>query len=731
MERFELHQPVATVAVPYLRERIEGIPPQPRECPLVSLDPRAYSRVVVGRHRKRPPRRTHFRQVSEAHNRSFELKIPGLDDVYWQDEYSNFYNSITKKGGNLRKPGAKKSRVSPHGFVFCGVQDEAAMSRILRVSDLLRAAKVETEMFLDVIQPEQLPVNGKLVSIDEFKQHIVDVSITGKDVDPLCQGELLTPADVPELVKVLEKTSFFITIRGMQITERIQDLEACKTKEEFQGMVGRAIEFVNYTERQKVLIDPNYQGEFFDPTSEEDIKRYLTECLPKRIARNFAKMHELGLVHYFPHTGNISLVGSIYDLDSVRGEATNCGDKPVEWTDVAKEVHEIAAFRGVISKTIQTHLGADISGTEIGKNFLRAYISEHGFDKDLVKDIGKIADLFPEPDSMKAELFYEYLDRLLGEIGWDFKLPQPIPGLRRIIDPDVRNREMFLQKAQAGTLDLFEVAIYDGTLVLETAEEFRVAYETAFPERITELKSQYGDQFVQRLLDLLLDREIETLKDSLPKEERDALEQIGSQTNALTIRALSKTLNWDQDILNQIPRIADLFEDFTDRDDFIHLEHYLDLVSRKLGWRFQFDIPWRRLVEDFHHQDQTKLQRKVKKFLRRYKGRITHDVIERAFSRESLSRYGGYHFDHDGRFSTFLNLCLYREMDLQYGEEFEEVKREYGDKTHEIIRHMYSYFEFERVQRDYREEGMEQLENDTAARIAYLKESLLAQHGLV
>ncbi len=75
-----------------------------------------------------------------------------------------------------------------------------------------------------------------------------------------------------------------------------------------------------------------------DAFNQEDVSWYTTTYLPKLIAYNLALMHDAGLVHSFPSTGNTTQLGGLVDLDGVRGAPLGLDDEELKVEDYVRDI---------------------------------------------------------------------------------------------------------------------------------------------------------------------------------------------------------------------------------------------------------------------------------------------------------------------------------------------------------------------------------------------------------
>ncbi len=375
-------------------------------------------------------------KTSPIHGRSYEVVFGRTQRILWQDEYGNLFTALNTKGNNLTQPSVRLNGNSPSGYLIYGLQDSYATLRILKASRLLRREEIDTEVVVGLLEPTALPVEGKMITVEEYKQYLLR-TVWEEDAaeDPESSSHRIPRSQLPELAKALFEARFFVSVRGLQINERLEDLERVLGHEDqMRSLFKTAFDFVNKNEELKAKRDKGYKPARFDAESDEDIKSYLTEYLPKRVATNLARMHNLGLVHWFPHIGNISMVGSFYDLDTIRGEALEMGDEPV--TEEIKRRDVRFFFKGDSGGFGADKLLFGLTWNKIidmedsesfFRNFYQAYATERGWMKNPAEYAGEIFLLF---EGFSDPSVRESLDNLMqitfGEDLRQLKSPEEI-----------------------------------------------------------------------------------------------------------------------------------------------------------------------------------------------------------------------------------------------------------------------------------------------------------------
>lgn len=319
-------------------------------------------------------------KISPDHGRSYELNFGKTKNIFWEDKYGNLYSTITTKGNSLMFPSVQEADNLPYGLYIHGLQDGSLVARPLRASKILRANQIDTEMILKVIEPQELPFYDSLVPISDprkdldFKRGLIWLFSTGRETR---NATLPSMEEIRDVEAKLKDMRFLITIRGLQVSERFQDLMRCETRDEFMAMMERVFTFVNMAERRRSKGDFSHKADYFSEQAQSDVDRYVAQYLPQKLATNFAKLHNLGLVHKYPHAGNVSAAGGIYDLDSVWGESL--GDKPVKNINKAQDIDTLIdgdsnslGIGTVLTELVRKRFIPAI-GNEFFANFVDAY----------------------------------------------------------------------------------------------------------------------------------------------------------------------------------------------------------------------------------------------------------------------------------------------------------------------------------------------------------------------
>lgn len=435
MANSELYRPINSIRVEgFTHSEVQGVRVPSRMIPIKDGHIPQFSCLAVredfkGNSSKKPFSK--LRQISFYHGRSYEFPVGEKGEIIFSDEYENIYTSLTTKGNNLTSsPLITKEGNTPSGFRFHGLQDSDSMVRALRASEIMRSNGISTELFVKVIEPLEIPYKDEMIALDEFKKRLVQ-QVWEENVSSDDDSERPTRLDIPDLVNALNNMTFFITVRGMQVPERINDLLQMRSEEDLKKIVNRALSYTNLEEQKKAQIDPSYRPimhTIADNGAEamRDFIVYYTFGLPKVTAENIAKMHKLGLVHKYLHTANISTVGSIYDLDSVQGEPLGLGDPPITKEDTIIDTMEF--IYGYAGWPVPFELASGFRVEEGGSAadlfrgvFIDTYAREMGYVGNIEHfgDIAKLCKDFDDKEHLGALSFY--LDEVFEQQNIDFE----------------------------------------------------------------------------------------------------------------------------------------------------------------------------------------------------------------------------------------------------------------------------------------------------------------------
>lgn len=604
----EVYNPVRSIEIlGHTYENIQGIPAVPIGAPFRAGHIPEFSLVSVNGHMGENERilRNRLVKISPIHGRSYEMRFGEARHIFWQDEYGNLFSTITTKGNNLEEPKVLKQEVSPSGYMIYGMQDSDAMVRMLKASQLLRANHIGTEMILRVMEPQELPFGDQVVPLAEFKKLLIkqvwEQNADKDSTDDQGDGNL-TREDIPSLTVALDKMTLFLTIRGLQVSERLADLAQASDPDEIKKILSPAFLYANMSEKQNARRDPSYIPDSFDINKEEDRVRYLTQYLPIQIARNFATLHKLGLVHVFPHTGNISLVGSFYDLDSVQGEPLGLGDDKVTIEDIKHDLHGFLVDQSDTfpNPAFIVNMVDGIEGKNFSANFLKEYFKQMGWEGDILR-FADISELIQACDLNETEInAAEYFQKI--ELPPNF-INRPLIG--EFADFFSQHMQAIVDEFGLTNNDINRVVKYvDGDIMGIHFANLFVQSENISSEEDKERVLLYFSLYTKLLLNRYgLQRFLTIPLDSAsPSVDLTDLEVPHNHLNAL-YEKMARSWGWEDDIATHIEEIDKLFDQFTNLEDRAQCKFYCDKLREQLDLSFTISKPIEEMIVDFNKHD--------------------------------------------------------------------------------------------------------------------------------
>lgn len=442
----ELYRPQGSVAInSRVHLEIQGEEVPNANVPFKDGDIRLFSQAsILPRQGKvLPHQRKDLIQISPSHGRSYQINLGHNPHLFFSDEFGNIYSTVITKGNNLQKVRARKSEQAPSGFAVLGLHESDSMVRVLRASALMRRAGIDTELIFKVLEPTEFPFQPEIIPAPEIKRKLVEDIWIGDSPDR--QGVRVEKEDIANLSRYLEDTTFFIIIRGMQVAERLIDLNHCQTKKEFLELMTRVFNYINRVQESRG------SQKRFDAAKTDDIIDYFTDYLPTRIATNIAKIHNLGLMHHYATDHNINLAGALVDLDSVTGPKLELGDKEHAQEDFVDEAEKILTYIAS-HEDVSTRLGPFVkvdeqNVQEIKKNFIKTYIKERGWGEDLIGNAPGIFNLLQsDPTRDETSLWNYYASLLKQKLGLELVDAESVAAIMRTLgESDKWNADNILQ----------------------------------------------------------------------------------------------------------------------------------------------------------------------------------------------------------------------------------------------------------------------------------------------
>ncbi len=272
-------------------------------------------------------------RVSRGHGRSFELG-PNSDRTanrlgrvaLWHDEFDNPYTSYSLKGNNFTYSTIMESVTAPSGYIPMGLLESDALLRVVRSSRLLREAGVSTEWINRVFEPQELLYKGEPVSQEEYKRRLLLDTANERGIE-----------EMAKIAAAIEPMTFFITGRSMEINDRLADFSH-DTPEQARKRLQRIFAVYNATHTE----DDDFKH--LQPARQEDRHRFFKKVFPRLLGENIAKLHNADLVHSFPTLSNVTILGGVIDLDSIKGVPLAMDDAPITAGDRANDIATITDY---------------------------------------------------------------------------------------------------------------------------------------------------------------------------------------------------------------------------------------------------------------------------------------------------------------------------------------------------------------------------------------------------
>jgi hypothetical protein len=286
------------------------------------------------------------------HGRNLEVMA---GRVLISDVFGNIFKSLSIKGSNFINPHFFESGTASRDFLVFGLQESLVIERVLRASQMMRCAGIHTEYICGVVLPTGLPVpavdnigidSHTVKSLPELLEH-VSSRYARENPDP----EKSALEIKSQMVERFGDCEYMVTFRGLDCPYRARDIADPDTFEEMKQFV-----IDNYENMGKKLSETDYEPE-----------QFLAEIWATEVGHNVAKMHNMGLVHGYLTSGNLTALGSIIDLDSVKGEPLEIGDEAINDDQKIEDI--ISVVGAIISIANEVKLNFDDQRIVIAETF--------------------------------------------------------------------------------------------------------------------------------------------------------------------------------------------------------------------------------------------------------------------------------------------------------------------------------------------------------------------------
>lgn len=283
-------------------------------------------------------------QISEHHGRAVvDERVKG--NIIWADSNGIVYGTRDWKGAlipDFSEVNLEDDPTSPYGLMARGLLDftdfESEIERVTKASSILRANGLPTEAPVRISRIKELIYNGEKLATEQVKrlylqrrekelENIEDPIVLEREKDKFDREK-----------KYFQSTDFYIIERYLQRPERLRDLVYAPSREDLFMILGSTFRWLNtvFRGRKSGLISGSAVPNHFDISKNEDVVRYFTQYLPQQMGTYLGRLHRLGLVHNNATDQNWSVVGTLYDLQTVTG--VSLGDKLSTEKDYVDEV---------------------------------------------------------------------------------------------------------------------------------------------------------------------------------------------------------------------------------------------------------------------------------------------------------------------------------------------------------------------------------------------------------
>jgi hypothetical protein len=287
-------------------------------------------------------------------------------------------------------PGLVRSPTAPSGFLPFGLQEGDALLRVARASRVMRQAGIDTERLVAVSEPKNLIYEGEEVSVPEYKKRLIEGMLLKAD-NGTARTEREEPfsyKEISDAAIALASLDFFVTLRSTATALRIGDL--MKGGKLLMNLpIGVEIDYDNLAstfgaynvaaghrraELARLGLNTSLPTELGKETEGDVLEHYFVEILPRSMALNLSRLHDLGLTHDFPHMNNFTTLGGLVDLDSVKGDRLDLDDRI---DNVEGAIWDNAQVATSAFERIGSFSGHDLQWQRVARHardaFMRAY----------------------------------------------------------------------------------------------------------------------------------------------------------------------------------------------------------------------------------------------------------------------------------------------------------------------------------------------------------------------
>ena len=317
-----------------------------------------------------------YEKIDTAHGRSMTESASSNKVVWGGPLPGDIYGARTVKGTAMRASikgiSLDSHSESPYGYRGFGLMDDSVIPRVIKVSELLRKNGLPTERPAKVKELKEVWVQKWIDGHIAWKK----IPIKEWETSTL-QAETEGGADFEKIKRYLQETKFIAIERDVQVDERLQNIAKAAYNDRLKEIMTPIFKWLNVATqvRSGGIIAGTPKPKPFR-YNKGDLNRYFLSYLPSQMGTYLGRFHKLGLQHEFPHWGNWSAVGTLYDLDSVSGQALYSDDKPVEDKDQVHDINITYGAAEILLNRLAYTPGFERAYKPFFTQFLRSYFTE-------------------------------------------------------------------------------------------------------------------------------------------------------------------------------------------------------------------------------------------------------------------------------------------------------------------------------------------------------------------
>lgn len=335
-----------------------------------------------------------FEKISDAHGRNLTESASSKRAV-WTGEYlGDIFGARSVKGASTSDAYLEEGENGEYDVRAHGLTDDVALPRLLRASDFLRKNGLPTEAIRSVSDLTGVRVKGKEIPIDEWEKEELE---RVKNEFPDLYGAFKT---------FLKETKFIVIERDVQVDERIRDLKLAHGEKRLKEFMAPIFKWLNVAtaSRNSGIISGTPRPDKFDDTA-ESFDRYFESYLPSQMGIYLGRLHKLGVIHGSSHDQNWSVVGTLYDADTISGKPIFSDDDSPTAADFEADVW--TSLETINSLNEDLGYAGELKSQSLF-NFIKNYLLSR-FGKidsrgvDLIKGLSHIDNLDEVRQMLKVE----------------------------------------------------------------------------------------------------------------------------------------------------------------------------------------------------------------------------------------------------------------------------------------------------------------------------------------